>query len=222
MTIEEMMFEQSAAAAEGQAPGAISAPAEDVLARLAVLGSEQLKLEQHIARGEALLKQLNAELHQLRTKTIPEAMTAAGVAKFGMLDGSEVVIEKQYFASIPSEDAIEKAQSNLERQELLDRRRAALTALRDSGNGDIIKNQFRQQFGRGEDALAAQLAAILRKRGIEFTQTEGVHPSTLKAFVKEQLEKGRLTTDMQTALGAFVLDVAKIKAKKEKKEKKSR
>jgi hypothetical protein len=144
-------------------------------------------------------------------------MTAAGMKSFGMLDGSEVVIERQYFASIPSEDAINKASSDDERQEMLARRLAAFGWLRGSGNEDIIKNVVKTSFGKGEDALAAALADYCFSRKLDFTQQEGVHASTLKAFVKEQYEKGRMTSEGIAALGAFDLNVSKIKPRKKDK-----
>jgi hypothetical protein len=219
VTLEEIMYAQ----AQGQqctldlAPASVSAPAEEKLAKLSKLGAQQLALETRIKKGEDLLKQLNLELHELRTRTIPTAMTAAGMKSFGMLDGSEVVIERQYFASIPSEDAINKASSDDERQEMLARRLAAFGWLRGSGNEDIIKNVVKTSFGKGEDALAAALADYCFSRKLDFTQQEGVHASTLKAFVKEQYEKGRMTSEGIAALGAFDLNVSKIKPRKKDK-----
>ena len=214
-TIEQMMYQQ--AAGQAPPPESVSAPVEEKLSKLSKLGAQQLALETRIKKGEDLLKQLGLELHELRTKTIPEAMTAAGVKSFGMLDGSEVVIERQYFASIPSEDAIDKAQSDAERQEMLDRRLAAFGWLRTSGNGDIIKNVIKTSFGKGEDERAARLAEHLREQGADFNQQEGVHSSTLKAFVREQYEKGRMTSEGIAALGAFDLNVSKIKPRKKDK-----
>lgn len=214
-TIEDMMFDAAAPTmAAAPAPGEMSSPASEALVRLAELGSQQLALETRIKRGEDLLASLGRDLHKLRTETIPKAMIEARVKGFSMLDGSEVVIKKQYFGSIPTEDAIAKATTEVEREQLIDRRRRAFEWFRANGNEDIIKNEFKVPLGKGEDTIATELADVLRERGINYTQTESVHHSTLKAFVKEQMEKGRLDTDGQEALGAFVLDVTEIKPKK--------
>ena len=45
-------------------------------------------------------------------------------------------------------------------------------------------------FGQGEDDLAKELVVSLSKQGFIPEEKEAVHPSTLKAFVKEQIESG--------------------------------
>jgi len=45
-------------------------------------------------------------------------------------------------------------------------------------------------FGQGDDAIAKELGELLASKGHLPDQKETVHPSTLRAFVKEQIESG--------------------------------
>ena len=55
---------------------------------------------------------------------------------------------------------------------------------------DIIKNTVSCVFGRGEDSQAEEFLKIAAEQGVPAAQKEEVHPSTLKAFVKERVEVG--------------------------------
>jgi hypothetical protein len=201
----------------GQDAAAINAPSDDKLFRVRELAEEQLALERKIHNTEEILGLAKDRLHEMRTKTLPDAMREIGLSSFTMTDGSEVSIDKMYFASIPSDDVIEKAKTPEEADALRMRRVDALRWLRDKGHGDLIKNTFRVVFGKGQDKAADALTKTLNTRRLEYTRNEGVHPMTLRAFVREQIEKGR--TIASDLLGATVLDMAKITPKKEKKQK---
>ena len=82
-----------------------------------------------------------------------------------------------------------------------DNMESAYKWLRDNGYGDLIKNEIAVPFGRGEDERANDLLKTLVNNGYEPNQKTVVHPQTLKAFVKEQLESGKeLPLDL---LGAY-------------------
>ena len=55
---------------------------------------------------------------------------------------------------------------------------------------DIIKNDVTCSFGKGEDNMAGDVIGLLRDKGFDPKTKTHVHPSTLKAFVKEQITKG--------------------------------
>jgi hypothetical protein len=61
--------------------------------------------------------------------------------------------------------------------------------LRENNFGSLIRTEVVAQFGMGEDKKAVALTLSLLKRKYDVIQKQSVHPSTLKAFVKEQLEK---------------------------------
>jgi hypothetical protein len=51
---------------------------------------------------------------------------------------------------------------------------------------DIIKNDVTVSFGKGQDNIAGDLVGKLEQDGFNTSQKTYVHPSTLKAFVKER------------------------------------
>lgn len=82
------------------------------------------------------------------------------------------------------------------------------------GHGDLIKTSLSLSFGMGERDRAEQVESLLEKTGVEYSSKLGIHPSTLKAFVKTEIESGRsLPMDL---LGAYAGEVVKIKEKKGK------
>ena len=52
-------------------------------------------------------------------------------------------------------------------------------------------------FGQGEDVIAKELVELLGSKGHLPEQKAAVHPSTLKAFVKEQIESGNGEFDQE-------------------------
>ena len=60
-----------------------------------------------------------------------------------------------------------------------------------NGHEGLIKNEVSLKFGREEDLIAQETVQALKARGLAPEIRQSVHPSTLKAFVKEQLTSGR-------------------------------
>ena len=60
-------------------------------------------------------------------------------------------------------------------------------------------------FGKGEDDTALETMTLLEKEGLFPDQKESVHPSTLKAFVKERIESGdnAFTPDTQKLFSVY-------------------
>jgi hypothetical protein len=54
---------------------------------------------------------------------------------------------------------------------------------------DIIKNDVTCSFGKGEDNVAGDVVGMLQERGFDPKTKTHVHPSTLKAFVKERIDR---------------------------------
>jgi hypothetical protein len=87
----------------------------------------------------------------------------------------------------------------------------AFNWLRDNGHGDLIKNNVTLTFGRSEDAIAKQLVDELQQKGHNVKQAEKVEPMTLKAFVKEQIQKGKnVPSDL---FGVYIANKTKITTK---------
>jgi hypothetical protein len=139
------------------------------------------------------LKEKEEQYRNLTEVSIPEAMAEAGMKKFVMEDGSMIDVKPFYGASIS------KA-----------RQAEAFKWLRDHGFDDIIKNTVSVRFGRKEDELAARMIQLLREQGFIPEQTEKVEPQTLKAWVKERIEKGQ-PVDSEL-FGVFIGQKATIKS----------
>ena len=167
----------------------------DSLSTVAELGRQAILLEKDIEDLEATLSEKKEALRNLTDERIPDALKEIGMAKFAMTDGSEIEVKPFYSASIP-----------------VDRRGEAYEWLRAHGYDDIIKNTVSVQFGRGEDDAAGDLINVIRKQGLLPEQAEKIESQTLKAWVREMVEKG---TEFPTELfGAYTGFKAKIKRAK--------
>jgi len=165
---------------------------DEHLRSVAALASLQLELEEAIKAQEDVLKGLKNSYKQVSQVDIPEALAEAGVSSFKLKDGMKVDVQPFYSASIPK-----------------DRYDEAMDWLRNQGHGDLIKNTISVDFGKGEDDAANAMKEILNHDGQSFTDKTGVHPQTLKAFVREQTELGQnLPLDL---LGVFIGQKTTIK-----------
>jgi hypothetical protein len=166
---------------------------DDQVTGLAGLARRAKLLEKEIEEMEENLKERSEQYRKLTEQTIPEAMAETGMRKFVMEDGSMIDIKPYYGASIP------KA-----------RQSEAYQWLRDHGFDDIIKNTISVRFGRGEDELSVRLLNLLGTQGYPAEQAQKIEPQTLKAWVKERVEKGEpVDTEL---FGVFIGQKAIIKS----------
>lgn len=150
-------------------------------------------VESQIEDAEQHLKSLKQEKHKLSVENIPVLMDEMGVERLDV-DGVTVSRKMIVHASIP-----------------VDRREEAFSWLRDNGLDDIIKNDVTCSFGKGEDNVAGDVIGILQERGFDPKTKTHVHPSTLKAFVKERVTDGKpIDLDM---FGAYINNAAEIRRK---------
>jgi|TARA_R110001592_G_scaffold17978_1_gene75238 hypothetical protein len=174
---------------------------DDVLSSIDTDTSKQLSslvrklrsIEETIQITEQNLKESKAERMKLSTDMIPSLMDEMGMDRIDV-DGLTVSRKMIVHASIP-----------------VARKEEAFAWLRDNGMDDIIKNDVTCTFGKGEDNVAGDVVGLLRDRGFDPKTKTHVHPSTLKAFVKEQVTQGTpIDLDM---FGAFVTNAAEIRRK---------
>jgi len=66
----------------------------------------------------------------------------------------------------------------------------AFTWLRENGKEEIIKRKLSLQFDRGEGAEAQETVDLLLENDLSFSDTESVHPQTLKASMRGMIEEG--------------------------------
>ena len=136
--------------------------------------SNQLqKLDDAIQEAEQTLGQLKAEYRELSEVDIPSMLSELGLSEITLKDGNKISTSTYYSARISE-----------------DKRDEAFQWLNDNGFGDIVKNTVSVSFGREEDDSARKLVDSLEDNGYTTAQKQWVEPMTLKAFVREQVEKG--------------------------------
>ena len=152
---------------------ASSLPSDSSLERVSSLAVKQEDLEDEIEKIEAALATKKEELRHVAEVLLPQAMQECGISKFTTINGDKVEVKPFYSAKIGEDNQF-----------------ACFSWLRENGHDDIIKNEIKTTFGRGEDMAAAKVAETLKSLHVSFTQKESVHPQTLTAFVREQVESG--------------------------------
>ena len=152
---------------------------EEILDRTTDLKSlaDQVKklrdLEDEIKQDEETLKNKQRQSVRISGEIIPTLLTEMGLSSIKLADGSAVDVKPYYGASISEKN-----------------REAAYNWLRSNNLGDIIKNDITVSFGKSEDNKAAEYANLAQSQGYQPTQKLKVEPMTLKALVRERIEKG--------------------------------
>jgi len=178
------MFEQDA--------GALTVQNDD-LQSVGELAKRAKQLEKEIEELEDTVKERKEQQRKLLEESIPGRLTELGMKSFKMADGSQIDVKAFYNASIKEEN-----------------RAKAYEWLRDNGFDDIIKNTVSVRFGRGEDQLCDTLLNQLRENNYPVEQAQKVEPQTLKAWVREQVERG---SEFPTELfGVYIGQRATIKS----------
>jgi|TARA_R100000479_G_scaffold22485_1_gene8526 hypothetical protein len=147
---------------------------EGELSTVSTLANKQLLLAQELATLEEAVKAKKEELRLTSEQELPEAMQTAGLTEIVLSTGEKITITEFYNAHI--------SKANQE---------TAYQWLIQNGHEGLIKNEVSLKFGREEDLIAQETVQALKARGLAPEIRQSVHPSTLKAFVKEQLTSGR-------------------------------
>lgn len=140
---------------------------------VASLARDIRSTEEVILDLENVLKTTKAKLLKLTDEELPALMEEMGISSLTLDDGSVVKVTRTYGGSI-----------------LVENRPKAYEWLREHGYDDIIKNTVMCQFGRGEDDRAKGFAEFAAENGFAPEQKTEIHSQTLRAFVKERIEKG--------------------------------
>ena len=167
------------------------------IARVTALAGLLVNTAARIAAIEAELAAAQANYLRVEREDLPELMREVGLTKLTLTDGTEVTLTEEVTAAITEE-----------------RRQAAHAWLREHNFGGLIKTLLTVPFGRGEEDEARRMAERIAEEH-ECSLDEKVHPQTLKAFVREQVEDGKpLPFDL---FGVHPFSRAKIKMAKGKK-----
>jgi len=156
-----------------------------------------LETQKKILTTEEELKKLKEVETTLSEQTIPNLMQQAGLSLLKLADGSSVEVKPFYSARIPASKSDE-----------------AFDWLRDNGHGDLIKNQVSLEFGMKQDNEAKSIIEELKAKGLPVKQKTSVHPSSLRGFVREQIQD--LGKDVPAELfGTYVANKTKITTKEQ-------
>jgi hypothetical protein len=150
-----------------------SVPKNQELHQLANLATKQLSLETAIGEAEKQLEELKDQLKQVQESAIPDLMASIGVKEFKLDSGYKITVREDVYASIKADYIV-----------------PAVDWLNDQGLGDVVKDEVKVNFGRGESEDAATLLRFCKMNKFPATEKLSVHPQTLKALVKEQMAKG--------------------------------
>lgn len=167
---------------------------QDNLKRITDLAKVLVEQRKRLDEAEAAAKQAKADYLRTEREDLPSLMTEACLAQL-KLDTGEVI-------SVVS--AVDAAITEANREE-------AMQWLADHGFGGLVKTEVSVRFDRGDYDAAQDLHTELQTRYGDAAIKQTVHPSTLRAFVNEQLQAGNpLPMDL---FGVRPYDKATIKQK---------
>lgn len=141
---------------------------------ITALARRQMLVEDQIAELEQQVAMKKALLLRLATTDLPNAMKVAKVASIKLDSGDTISVQNFVTGNIKEAN-----------------KPKAFAWLRKHGFGSLIKTTIDLAFGMGEEKKAEQVATMLAKKKIPFEMEEGVHASTLRAFVRERLSAGK-------------------------------
>jgi len=167
------------------------------LSSLTALINKMTKLEDQVAKTEERLKQQKEELREMSEKTIPDFLLELGINQLTLGEGEDatkISVSQYYSAKIPA-----------------NREAEAFEWLRCNGHDALIKSKVDCSFGKGEEETRQETAVVrfLESNGIPFKNKRSVHPMTLKAFVKEQIESGEHFP--QDLFGVYIGNKTKVR-----------
>lgn len=149
------------------------------LERIMELAELLVATQATVARLTAQVEEATKQQTRLEQEDLPELMREVELKSFRMKDGQEIELVDEISCGITKENNT-----------------AAMKWLDDNKFGGLIKTLVKVAFNREDRAAAVKLAANVeataKKKGVTVLPeiVESVHASTLKAFVKEELEKG--------------------------------
>jgi hypothetical protein len=168
----------------------------DALKRITELARLMQTQEARVAAQKAALAMAEADLLRTKREDLPELMRECDLKNLTLTDGSVLELRDDVACSISDEQ-----------------RPIAHQWLIDNGYDGIIKTELSIPFARGEHETAVQIAAeIAATYGRQTAVNETIHHQTLRAFVRERLEKGVAVPTKP--FGIFPYSEAKLKAPK--------
>ncbi len=146
---------------------------------------------------EAKVKEVSSKISGIERKDLPDMFAKAKISSVSVeADGNHppFIAERStvYGAKIPEE-----------------KRMDAFQWFEQTGHGDLVKSVIEIVFGMQEHEERLRVMKLLSDNNVEYWNNESVHHQTLKAFVKREIQAGRIIP--QDLLGVFIFDEVKIK-----------
>lgn len=147
-------------------------PPEEKLKRLGKMCRELISLEGEL---EVLEKQLTDKKEQIKEVSeykIPDLMDELDIDEFRLKGGLKVRIKPFYSGKIENPECY--------------------VWLDENGHADLIKGAIKVAYPRDFDKSKLRaIAQVARELGLSAENEEGVHHSTLNAWIKEMVESGQ-------------------------------
>jgi hypothetical protein len=170
---------------------------DDVLGRISVLADKMHELDREVAEAALRTKQLQAQRDQIAEEQLPELFAQVGLA--------ELVTNGRHRLPLKLKN---KLFTNISKG----RKPKAIAWLDANGQGGMVKRAVIIEFDKTQQEKVDKLLKLIG-RGWPNNRTElDVHASTVKAFVKKELEEGREIP--KDVFGIHCVDVVEITSKK--------
>ena len=147
--------------------------------------SEIQRMGQHLSdlRGQLAAKQqevqaLKDQITSIEQELLPDMFDELGISSIELANGTTIKLERFPVGRLTAAT-----------------QEAAMAWLREHNHEGIIKNSFNIGFDPG-DVRATELISTLQEAQIPFTNKEAVHPSTLKAFIREMADTENFPRDL--------------------------
>jgi hypothetical protein len=138
----------------------------DISKLLAEQREKQVELDELAKKMVVLQDRVNL----ISSTAVPDIFLELGLTKVKLADGSSVEVKTDYAAGITEE-----------------KKPGCFAWLEKFGHASLITREFSTKFKKGDERLVKKFITNLTKLGVTYKDKSGIHPQTLKAFVKEQL-----------------------------------
>ena len=147
-------------------------PSEERLSRLTSLARQQIAIQNEIEELQLKLRQREEARDKISEQEIPELMHEIGAREITLLDGHKLKIQPFYTGKITSPEAYDW--------------------LTDHGFGDMVRVNITVSSRMSDEDTVMKVRKLLNDNHIEWDETQGVHHSTLKAWVKDTIQTGQV------------------------------
>jgi hypothetical protein len=146
---------------------------------------------------ETQVKEIQSQIFNIERKELPDLFSLAKISSVTVeADGNHPAFVAErgtvYIAKIPD-----------------DHRMEAFDWFEKQGHGDLVKSDIHITFGMHEHNERLKVMKLLSDHGVQYYTNESVHHQTLKAFVKREVQAGRIVP--HDLLGIYIFDEVKIK-----------